>query len=99
MSERRMTIPAPLAPRAEILQDGRHVIAAEHASGRVLVVYDPVHHCGGVYHIAHELWRIQVPVSLGEFLEGLRSAGFTLPDGEDLQRWLDAVAELGGGLH
>ncbi|MBX5463684.1 MAG: hypothetical protein IRZ28_21685 [Steroidobacteraceae bacterium] len=92
----RMTIPKPLAPREEILTDGRHVLKAQHASGPVLVVFDPLQHVGGVYHVAQEMWRLYVPIQLHELLGALRDNGFTLPDGPDLQTWLDAVALLAG---
>lgn len=69
---------------------------AQHAGGPVLVVFDPLRHVGGVYHLEQEVWRLYVPIPLHEFLGALASNGITLAEGADLQTWLDAVAQLAG---
>ena len=82
----------PLPPRDECLQDARHVLRGKLAGAEVLCCYDPLRHSAATYHVDQKLWRIQVPVTLAEYLEGLRNNGIKFPDGSDLQTWLDAVA-------
>jgi len=97
MTEQRFKVPKPRAPRDEVLADGRYVIATEHPGGRALVAYDPAVQSGAVFHVEQQVWRMWSPLPLAEFLSALQANGFALPDGPDLQVWLDAVAELAGG--
>jgi hypothetical protein len=99
MTGQRTEIPKPLSPRDECLQDGRHVLRGLLAGSEVLCCYDPQRQSAATYHVEQKLWRIQVPVSLGEYLGGLRHAGVELAEGADLQAWLDAVASRQGAAN
>jgi len=90
--KQQTTIPKPLAPRDECLQDGRHVIRGELAGETVLCVYDAQHQVAATYHMQQKLWRMQCPIALQEYLGALEANGVVLPDGVDLQKWLDAVS-------
>ncbi len=86
-------IRTPPVIRLEWLQgDFRRVLQS--ACGQWLVTYDPTTRAGGVY--AHEagLWAIYGPMGLAEFAGSLKARGVALPDGGDLQHWLDAVTGI-----
>lgn len=89
-------IPAPLTLRPLVLQGGRHLIRASSPHGRCLVAYDPVTMAGGVYHETGEIWAVYAPIRLQEFIGSLSWRQIQIAEGEDLQTWLDAVAELMG---
>ena len=63
------------------------------ADQQYLVAYCPRHRVGGVYRLDPGLWAIYTPLSAQEFLGSLQSRGIALPEGWDLQRWLDAIAD------
>jgi hypothetical protein len=84
-------IPKPLPPRDECLQDGKHVLRAKLAGSDVLCCYDEQRQSAATYHAELQLWRIQVPLSLHEYLQALVTAGFDLPGGSDFVTWITAV--------
>lgn len=92
MSQSTATILLPRAPAMETLEHPARLISGEGPHGAVLVVYCPVNHCGGVYVLASEMWAFYVPISLPDFLASLHSRGIRLPEGADLETWLDAVS-------
>jgi hypothetical protein len=94
--KRAISTPIPFTFRPDILESGANVIQTEGPDGPCLVAYDPLHQVAGVYHPAVGMWSIWTPLPLGEFLETLGARGYVLPQGDDLQTWLDAVAELAG---
>jgi hypothetical protein len=61
-------------------------------SGDVIASFCHQTQTGGIYRIGTQHWVLTGPVTLHEFLTALDARNITLPDGEDLQRWLDAVA-------
>ncbi|MGD9582138.1 MAG: hypothetical protein AB7V26_00505 [Lysobacterales bacterium] len=69
-------------------------------SGTTLVAYDPGTRTGGLY-VAHPVpfWFQVGPCPFAGFVAMLPALGVTLPDGNDLQLWLDAsTGEHVGGV-
>lgn len=91
-----ISISQPATLRPEILSDGRYVIRSSSPRGTCLIAYDPRTLTAGVFHYDAEMWSLWTPLPLAEFLNSLGGRGYALPEGEDLQVWLDAVAELAG---
>jgi hypothetical protein len=91
MSENRYQVPKPLAPRDEVLQAGDFVMQGRLDGHEMLCCYDPERRTAATFHVGLGMWRMQCPISADEYLTGLQAAGVELPDGADLQRWLDAV--------
>jgi hypothetical protein len=48
--------------------------------------------CGAVLHIDAGLWAIYCPLSFKEFCETLGERGVFLPQGKDLDTWLQTIA-------
>lgn len=97
MTEQKMTIPQPLAPHPDTLSEAVNTIQGIGPAGRVLVTYCNRNHCGAVFfmEIDQPHWRMYSPIPIGELIQSCESSGIKLPDGEDLQRWLTAVAPHG----
>ncbi len=83
-----VTIPFPCGPSAETLQNPSRSIKGLGPSGELLICFDPERQCGAVFHMSLNLWAISCPMSPGLFV-------YVLPDGADLQAWLDAIAGPG----
>ena len=90
MAEDLIRIPPPPHIRPEWLSVPDRTIMD--TSGTVLVTYDPQTRTGGVYRIEAGLWLLNGPLSLAEFAAGLPAMKLALPDGHDLQLWLDTVS-------
>lgn len=90
MSENKMTAFEPLAPAAETLADPRYALRDE-SQGR-LILYCPRNNCGAVYWIDPGMWTMYCPIDLPSFIGSLADRGIALPEGPDLQTWMDAVS-------
>jgi hypothetical protein len=97
MTERVLKIPKPNGPHDDTLSDPSSSIQGICAAGRVLVTYCKRNHCGAICYLEvepHPMWRMFAPIPIGELIRGCATSGITLPDGEDLQRWLTAVCPV-----
>ncbi|MGD9584279.1 MAG: hypothetical protein AB7V26_11530 [Lysobacterales bacterium] len=90
MTDETMKILAPNTIRGEWLTgDLRRLILD--TSGTTLVCYDPQTRTGGLYCFDPVPFWFQLgPCQFAGFIAMLPALGVTLPDGHDLQLWLDA---------
>ena len=90
MTARRLNLNAPpYFPAGHFDAPERAILDT---SGDVIASYCHQTQTGGIYRIGTQHWVLTGPVTLPEFLTALDARNITLPDGEDLQRWLDAAA-------
>lgn len=86
---RRISVFAPKAPHPDSLADGELII--QNDAQQLLVMYCPRNRTGGLYYVEMGTWALQTPIAFGDFLAFLKQRDIQLPDGPDLQRWLDRV--------
>jgi hypothetical protein len=86
----RGTVPRPLSPHPDSLQDGRSTLRS--ADGAQLAVYCRRNNVGAVYDVQRERWALFVPVSPGDLVLALREMGFRWPARALTRLWLDTIA-------
>lgn len=84
-------IPFPWPPHPETLQDARSTIRGQSPAGPVLCVYCSRNRAGALFFESVGMWRVYTPIDVDELLRSIESSGIKLPDGADLQTWLDQV--------
>jgi hypothetical protein len=100
MTERTMTIFKPRAMHPDTFGNPACTIAD--VEQERLVTYCRHHQVGGVYHVEGGIWALYTPIDLASFIGSLADRGIRLPEGPDLERWLDAVGAVradGGALN
>lgn len=90
MNEQRIEVPVPRAPHEDTLKEPQLTILSADKSR--LICYCPRNRCGAVLHIQLGLWAIYSPLSFREFCNTLGQRGIMLPQGDDHETWLQALA-------
>ena len=90
MTTAKLALPCPpYLPENHFSNPSRAIMTQD---GDQIATYCAQTSTGAIFRLGTQCWVLTGPVSLGEFLGALAANGALLPDGEDLQRWLDAVA-------
>lgn len=86
-----MTIPKPQTPSEATLRNPARTIRGTGPTGELLATYCCETMSGAVFHVDLGLWSISCPISPALFVQSLADRGYELPNGADLQLWLDAI--------
>lgn len=82
----RARLPALAHP--DVFSDASHTIMT--AERNALLTYDPATRSGFVYCIGSGVWCIWAPVDFLQFAIFARASGYTINEGEDARRWMQA---------
>jgi hypothetical protein len=86
----KIRVQLPTLARADTFSDPSRTIMS--AEGAALLTYDPGTRSGFIYRFEGEVWLIHAPVDFLQFVVLARLHGYTINDGEDARRWLDACS-------
>jgi hypothetical protein len=89
MTERTTRVFAPKAPHPDSLADPELTIGDADLS--VMIHYDPRNRVGGIYYVELQNWSLHSPINFAGFIDHVQRTGLRIPDGADLQRWLDRI--------
>jgi len=90
MTAAKLTLPCPpYLPEGHFDNPARAILSA---CGDLIATYCAQTSTGAVFRLGSQSWMLAGPMALGEFLDALPAMRVTLPDGFDLELWLDAVA-------
>lgn len=89
MTTAKLNLPCPpYLPAGHFNNPARSIMDT---SGDLIATYCAQTATGAIFRLGSQSWVLTGPVSLDEFLAALPTMQIHLPDGEDLQRWLDCV--------
>lgn len=94
MTDSTMHVPIPPALDNRLLRDPVYTIRGHAPGGPILAHYDPHRSCGGVCHLASEVWAIYGPLPFHEFVASLRERAIHVDESEDLARWIAACTPV-----